>query len=529
MAAMPPLLLDLLYLPAALLYLPVLLYRLIALGKGRRGWAERLGFVAPRADRRPCVWIHAVSLGEVNAVRRLVAEIERRLPDHQVAVSATTDTGYAAARRLYAPRPVFRCPLDFSGAVRRALRRVRPAAIVLVELEVWPNLVALATRAGVPVGVANGRVTADRSVRRFRLPLVRGIARRMFGQLAWVAAQNETYAARFRELGVPAGRVRVLGNLKYDNAAVADAVPGDAALAAALGIDRRRPLIVAGSTGPGEEELLLDAVERLRREDPTVQLAIVPRKPERFEEVARLIAGRGLTCVRRSRRPDAAPPIGRGEPPGAGGAALRGGVAAPREKVEALREGVEPRREKVEPPREKVEALREGVEPLREGVEPLRETVEPPRAKVEALRAKIKPPAEQPVFLGDTMGELRKFYALADVIFVGRSLVPLGGSDLMEAAGLGRAVCFGPHVENFADVAAELAAADAAVRLNGPADLLPALRRLLRDRAAAAALGRRAQEVVRRNTGASRRTADLLAAVLGRAGPAPLPPGPDTA
>ena len=464
---MPPWLLDLLYVPLALLYLPVLLYQMIALGKNRRGWRERLGFIRPRADRRPCVWIHAVSLGEVNAARRLVDEIERRLPDHEVVLSATTDTGHAAARKHYHPRMVFRYPLDFSGAVRRVLRRVRPSAIVLMELEVWPNLLTLAARAGVPVGVANGRVTAERSMRRFELPLVRGIARRMFGQLAWVAAQNETYAARFRALGVPAERVRVTGTMKYDTATVADSVPGDAALAVALGIDRRRPLIVAGSTGPGEEEMLLEAVERLWREDPAVQLAIVPRKPERFDEVARLIEDRGLACVRRSRCPDAAAPGGRGEP-------------SP-------------------------------------------ESGEPSRVRRPAADRTGDADGRRRVLLGDTMGELRKFYALADVAFVGRSLVPMGGSDLMEAAGLGRAVCFGPHVENFAEVAAELIAADAAVALGGPADLLPALRRLLRDRAAAAALGRRAQEVVRRNTGASRRTAELLAEALGRGGRGPQP------
>lgn len=487
MPAMSPLLLDLLYGPLALLYLPVLLYQMIALGKNRRGWGQRLGFIPHRADRRPCVWIHAVSLGEVNATRRLVAEIEQRLPNHEVVLSATTDTGYAAARKHYHPRMVFRYPLDFSGAVRRVLRRIRPSAIVLMELEVWPNLLTLATRAGVHVGVANGRVTADRSLRRFGLPLVRGIARRMFGQVAWVAAQNETYAARFRTLGVPAERVRVTGTMKYDTAQIADSVPGDAALAEALGIDRRRPLIVAGSTGPGEEEMLLDAVREIWREDPAVQLALIPRKPERFDEVARLIEGRGLVCVRRSRRPDAAAPGGGGDRAGAGGEPSGG-------------DGERAGANRSPPPNERPAAARPG--------------------DADGVRQAL---------LGDTMGELRKFYALADVAFVGRSLVPMGGSDLMEAAGLGRPVCFGPHVENFAEVAAELVAADAAVRLNGPADLAPALRRLLRDRHEAAALGRQAQEVVRRNTGASRRTVDLLCAVLSHGGHGSLPSGQEDA
>jgi len=436
------LLLDLVYIPLALLYLPILLYQMIALKKNRRGWGQRFGLVRPRVSNRPCVWIHAVSLGEVNATKSLVAQIEQRLPEYDIVISATTDTGYAAAFKQYQPKAVFRYPLDFSCIVRRVLKRIRPDAIVLVELEVWPNFVGIAAKRGVPVIVANGRITEERSMRRFRLPVVRGLARRMFAKIAFAGVQDETYAARFAELGVPAERVVVTGSVKYDTALIAESVPGDGDLAAAMGIDRTRPLIVAGSTGPGEEEMVLDAFKGLRDEQRGVQLAIIPRKPERFEEVARLIESSGFACVRRSQCSEAGPTA-----PGSA-------------------------------------------------------------ARADADRGVV--------FLGDTMGELRKFYSLADVVFVGRSLVPMGGSDLMEVAALAKAMCFGPHVENFVDVAEKLLAAGGAVKMQSPADLAPTLRRLLADAPARQAMGRSAQEVVRQNTGATARTVDLLCKSLGR-------------
>lgn len=433
-----PWLLDIAYVLAAVLYAPILLYQMLAKGKNRRGWRHRFGGIPSREGRRPGVWIHAVSLGEVNATRALAAKVAELRPDCDVLISATTDTGYAAACRLYDPARVFRYPLDFSFVVRRVLDRIRPAVIILMELEVWPNLISLAHSRGIPVCIANGRVTEEKSMRRFRRPIVRGLARRMFGRITWIGAQDETYAARFRELGAPPERVHISGSMKYDTASVADSIPGDAELAAAMGIDRTRPLIVAGSTGPEEEALLLGAYASLRVARPGLQLAIIPRKPERFDEVARLVEARGYACVRRSVRPDGAAP---------------------------------------------------------------------PAPGTHAFPS---------VLLGDTMGELRKFYALASVVFVGRSLVPLGGSDVMEVAGLGRAMCFGPHMENFAEAVEKLRSAKAALQVASVEELIRVVSRLLDDAAEAKAMGRRAQDVVRQNVGATRRTAEAICALLPR-------------
>jgi len=212
---MPTLLVDLIYLLLALLILPTLLYKVIVLKKYRRGWGDRFGGVPRRDWKRPCVWIHGVSLGEINASRTLVEQLDQLRPDIDIVVSATTDTGFAAARRLYPDRIVFRYPLDISFVVRRALNRIRPNVIVLMELELWPNILRIASSRGIAVGVANGRITEEKSMRRFSQPIVRNVAHDMVRRLAWIAAQDGAYADRFRRLGAPSDRVIVAGSLKY--------------------------------------------------------------------------------------------------------------------------------------------------------------------------------------------------------------------------------------------------------------------------------------------------------------------------
>lgn len=421
-------LLDIAYLILAIAYIPILIFQRVFRGKIRTGWGERFGHVPIRVGDKPCIWIHAVSLGEANAAISLVAEFRRRLPDHDIVVSTTTDTGRAAAIKHFGDASVFRYPLDFSWMVRRALDRIRPRMVILMELEVWPNFIDIATARGIPVGIANGRVTAEKSMKRFRRPIISSLARRMFGKLAFVAAQDKTYANRFIDLGVRPDRVRVVGNLKYDTALIADRVEGDAALGAAMGIDPARPLLVAGSTGPGEEAMLVECLPRLEPHAPGVQLAIVPRKPERFDEVAALIEAHGHACIRRTQRPD--------------------------------------------------------------GVE-------------------YGPIPSNAVFLGDTMGELRKFYSLATCVVIGRTFIPQGGSDMMEVAGLGKPMMIGPYVENFADAARQLHEANAALWIDKPT-ICPGLPNMFIGEEFGPEMGKRAREVVRRNQGATARTVDFI-------------------
>ncbi len=431
------------YLCAAVVYLPVLVYQMTVQRKNRRGWGERL--FGPRHRDRGApdqrrIWVHAVSLGEINAARGIIASLAESLGDYEIVISTTTDTGYARARELYGRERVFRFPADFSWTIRRTLDRIRPALIVLVELEVWFNMVRLATRRGVPVAVVNGRLT-ERSHRRLRR--LGPLARSMFTRLAWVGAQDEAIAGRFRDLGTPADRVQVTGSVKWDTAQVADRIDRAEDLAAAMGIDRSRPLWVCGSTGPGEETIILDCHRAVRGSFPDAQLAIIPRKPERFDQVAELIRSAGFECVRRSGRPDGS--------------------------------------------------------------------------------AEADPPASDAVFLGDTMGELRKLYSLADVVFVGRSLVPMGGSDPMEVAALGKPVITGPHMDNFAQPTQALAGGGGLRSVADARELTAAVREVLRDRDLGRKIGAHARQVVVANQGATGRTTSALMNMLDLAGRSSLP------
>jgi 3-deoxy-D-manno-octulosonic-acid transferase len=288
--------LDLLYIPLALATAPWWA------GKRRAGWRERFGHVeasAPAAGRRR-VLLHAVSVGEVAALRHLVPLLA---PDVDVVVSTTTDTGLTRATQLYGAMPgvrVVRYPLDFSWAVDRFLDAVRPDAVGLVELEVWPNFVRACRRRGVPVCIVNGRLS-ERSARGYSR--LRGFFGRVLGQLECVAVQDESYASRFIALGLAPERCEISGSMKWDAASIEDRVEGADALAAELGIDPNKPLVVAGSTGPGEEALLHRACP------PGVQLLCAPRKPERFDEAT---AAMGAGAVRRTALKAAGRPAAKG-------------------------------------------------------------------------------------------------------------------------------------------------------------------------------------------------------------------------
>lgn len=240
--------------------------------KARGGWAERFGRIdALPAPTRSRVLIHAVSVGEVNLARPLV---ERLIADAEVVVSVTTDTGIARAREVYTGRAaVVRYPLDASWSVRRFLDAVRPDAVALCELEMWPNFLSACAARGIPVGVVNGRLS-PRSFKRYFA--ARGLLRGMFQRLAFVAAQDESYAERFRSMGVPAERCHAAGNLKWDSASLTPP-PGAEDFAREFGMNRAAPLVVAGSTAPGEPELLRAALPE------GVQLLCAPRKPEWFD------------------------------------------------------------------------------------------------------------------------------------------------------------------------------------------------------------------------------------------------------
>lgn len=403
---------------------PVWGYRMLRTGKWRTDWRGRFGRsrkgFAPFPGKT--VLIHAVSVGEVNAIRQFVQQLEQQGGgDLRIVISTTTDTGTARAKELFEPRHVVvRYPLDFTRSVRRFLEAVRPDAVVLVELELWPTFVAECEKRRVPVAVINGRLSA-RSFSRYRL--IRPLVRRTFGRLAVAAVQDEDYAGRFREMGVPAERVQVTGNMKWDTAVIADDVPGSGELAACMGIDPRKRLVVAGSTGPGEEAMIAEALG-----DLDVQLLFAPRKPERFDEAAAALGG---SVVRRTQCAD-------------------GTVRA-----------------------------------------------------VDGAR----------LFMLDTIGELRKAYALADVVIVGRSFCPLYGSDMIEPIGLGKPTVIGPNVSDFRDVMARFQQGGGIMQVDGPAGLKRAVQTLL-DPAAGQALAERGRAVIRQQQGATGRHVAIVEGLL---------------
>ena len=454
-----PHLLDAAYLLAILLAWPWLLWQAATRGKYREGFAAKLlGRVPPRDGRRPCVWLHAVSVGEVNLLAPLLAELERRHPALECVVSATTKAGYDLARKKYAPRSVFYCPLDFTWSVKAALARLRPDVLLLAELELWPNLIRAARRRGVRVAVVNGRLS-ERSFRGYRR--LRPLWRRVLADVDLVAAQTEQYADRFRHLGAPAKRVRLTGSIKFDGARTDRDNADTRRLAALAGFGEDEIVWLAGSTQAPEEQIVLAAYARLRVEFPQLRLVLVPRHPERFEAVARLLEASGLPWRRRSAL----------EP---GGCDLESGGA------------------RFGPP-----CIHGGLSE-RGGL----------------LPSTLDPPPSTPILLVDAVGELGAWWGTARVAFVGGSLGSRGGQNMIEPAAYGAAVCFGPNTRNFREVVAALLDRDAAAVVAGEADIEAFVRRCLTQPDYAAALGGRARALVAEQLGATRRTVDLIEPLL---------------
>jgi 3-deoxy-D-manno-octulosonic-acid transferase len=401
-----------------------------------RALRERMGDVPERNPSHWAVMIHAVSLGEMNATRSLVEHLRLAAPDLQFIISTTTDTGYTRAGELYGNASdvtLIKYPLDFSSGVTRVLDRLKPALVVLMELEVWPNFLRQCELRAIPVIIANGRMS-DSSFRNYRWarPFISG----MFQRITRICAQDDEYARRFVDLGAVPENVIVTGTMKFDNAAPTDSIPGDVELAEAVGLyPGPESIWVCGSTGPGEEETILRVYRQLLTTYARLRLVIVPRKPERFNDVAALIESMKFRIVRRS----------------------------------------------------------SNIRPAAGGIIPS-------------------------IVLGDTTGELRKFYSLADVVFVGRSLVDLGskqhGSDMIEPAALARPVVVGQFTGNFADVMRRFRESDAMLIAANEADLYQHLMDLLAAPTKAAMLGKRAQDVVRREQGSTQRHIAVILDVL---------------
>ncbi len=403
---------------------PWWLWRMATTQKYRQGLSQRLGCVpapllAPRD--RPLIWVHAVSVGEVLAVTRLVQTLDAGLPHHALVVSTTTLTGQALARQRFGADRVFYCPLDLPWAVRAYLRALQPRMLILAETEFWPNLLSACFRRAIPVAVVNARIS-DRSWPRYRS--LRSFWKPLLSRLSLVQAQSAVDADRLAAIGC--ARVSVAGNLKFDVRAARQA-EATRLLSQCAGLR----WLVAGSTLDGEEAALLAAWPQLLAVDPRLALVLAPRHPERFAAVAALLQTSGFSWTRRSHWSASSPgPIGPGH-----------------------------------------------------------------------------------IVLLDTIGELASVYSLAAVAFVGGSLVPAGGHNPLEPAQFGVPIVMGPHTANFRAIVDDLLA-HRALRTAAAGQLAPSLIALLRDPAAAAAMGARAREVFERQAGATDRCAAAICALL---------------
>ena len=430
------LLYSLLMVLAFVLGSPYFVYHMLRHGKYAINLPERLGVlpVSLNLDREPSIWIQAVSVGEALTARAIASDLRTRYPHLRLFVSTTTLTGQRVARQSFQMADgVFFFPIDQRFIVRRVLDIVRPRLFVMMETEIWPNMLRECRARGVKTVVLNGRISA-RSFPRYRL--IRPLFRRVLTFVDLFCVQGEETAGRLRELGAPPDRITITGSLKFD-ALQASGGPGAAHGGAErvlryLTVPDGRAVIVAGSTMPGEHEIVLKAFERIRTLARSPLLILAPRKPEHFAEAAALARQSGFRTALRSEL-----------------------------------------------------AIDEDV-----------------RADVVVL---------------DTIGELAQVYQAATVVFVGGSLVPIGGHNILEPAVFGKPIVFGPHMQNFAEIAETFLADRAAMQVTSGRGLEDVLIELLSAPEARVRLGERARALVEANRGARERS---LAAISGLLPPA---------
>ncbi len=410
------------------LWMPGIFLRLAWRARANRAYLqdlpERFGFGENPPSDRPIIWVHAVSVGEAQAAVPLLRRLQECYPHYQLLVTTTTPTGRDRVRQAMGDRVVLRyIPYDVPSAIQRFVRQIRPQLLLIMETELWPNLLTLCQRRGIPVYLINVRLSARSAAgyRRFA-----SITRRMLNQVAGIAAQGQADATRLLSLGADPDRLRITGSLKFDTQHPASLREQAEALRRLWGADRS--VLIAASTHEGEESRLLDAFAEIKKHIPSCLLVLVPRHPERFAVVASLCQRRGVSIALRSATPGEVHDVD--------------------------------------------------------------------------------------VFIGDSMGELTLFYAASDVAFVGGSLVPVGGHNMLEPAALGLPVIFGSQVFNFSRICALLLDSGAARQVEDQEQLTQVALELLTDANLRQHMGDRGRQAVERNRGALERVMRMLAGGL---------------
>lgn len=414
---------KLLYTTLFTLGIPFIILRLI--WRGFRApaywqrWPERFG-ASPTLLQKPVIWIHAVSVGEVEACRPIVKALQTEYPEHQLLITTMTPTGSARVKLLFSDS-VAHCylPYDLPFAIKRFLNRTKPQFGIIMETEIWPNLLSTCHQSAIPLVLANARLS-ERSAKGYaRFP---SFIRSVLNDLSLIAAQGPDDKKRFQHLGAENKKVHAIGNLKYEINLPASLKEQASAMRNMW--DNNRPVLVAASTHEGEEEMLLNAARHIRAHFADLLLIIVPRHPERFDRVAALAQKSGVKTLRRSENRPC--------------------------------------------------------------------------------------PSDVQVLIVDTMGELPLFYAASDVSFVGGSLVPHGGHNLLEPAILGRAVVTGPHFFNFNEITKQFLAADAALLVNDTEELAKTVITLLQNSEQRAQMTEAGLKLIANSQGASTRLVNLI-------------------
>ncbi len=388
----------------------------------RRRIRERFGHI-PYLSQGGGIWLHAVSVGETQAALPLIQALRRRAPKRPMVITTTTPTGSARVQAaLGEDVHHFYLPYDLPGSLRRFLDAARPVLVIIMETEIWPNLFAACQDRGIPLVIANARISpaSFKGYKRVRPFVAESLAR-----TSLISAQSEMDAERFRQLGAPTERVRALGNIKFDLRYSPETLAEGSALREKLGLER--PVWIAASTHDGEEFQVLEAFREVRQRIPDALLILVPRHPERFDAVAAQCRGQGWRIVRRTEHSTT---------------------------------------------------------------------------------------ADCDVYLGDTMGELMVLYGAADVAFVGGSLVPIGGHNVLEPAAVGLTVLFGPHMFNFIEASERLLEANAAHQVQDAKSLAKLTVELLRDAERRDRMGRAGRDTVAANRGSLERLLNALEPLL---------------
>jgi 3-deoxy-D-manno-octulosonic-acid transferase len=409
---------------------PYFAYQALRHNKYVGSLGQRFGYlpVSFNLDGEESIWVHAVSVGEVLAARPLLVDLRRRHPRLRLFLSTTTLAGQQLARRSIADVDgVFYFPFDWAFTVRRTLALVNPRLFVMIETEIWPNLLRECKRRGVPTVLVNGRISY-RSFPRYRL--IRPFFRRVLSDVDRLCVQGDEAARRLTQLGADPSRIVVTGSLKFDSLDVTPkAGRGRERVLRFFRMSSNRPVLVAGSTARGEEDAIITVFNQLRRGGSDALLVLAARHPERFDEVERLCKAEGLSTLRRTE-----------------------------------------------------------------------------------LAIDSEPRADAVVL--DTIGELAEVYRIATVVFVGGSLVPSGGHNILEPAAFGKPIVIGPYMENFSEIVEAFLANDAAVQVRSVRELTAAILSLMGDPVRRARLGAAARALVEANRGAKDKTLAAIAAVL---------------